>query len=289
MTKTLPAMSAAETTARSVPRLPWRERRDWFRAQLDTHPLPHLSANEIEAHFAGMPAHYWGRLTESDLAWGLETIHGFLAAAAEPGASAALPYVKWQPHSEPGLMRLMLCTWDRPGLLAKTAAALSTVRLNIFQAEVFTRSDNVVLDVFTITDADGNDSIAEHRLQELTFLLEGALSEPPRFASVWACSRHKFLVPPSAFKPCIAFDNEDSPVSTLVHIVASDRLGLLYDVLQALADFGLDVTQARIETDEGLAHDIIHVRENRGGKVVEPRRLEELRRSLERALTVEPC
>jgi len=37
-------------------------------------------------------------------------------------------------------MRLMLCTWDRPGLLAKTAAALSTVRLNIFQAVKFSHA-----------------------------------------------------------------------------------------------------------------------------------------------------
>ena len=180
----------------------------------------------------------------------------------------------------------MLCTWDRHGLLAKAAAAFSAVRLNILQANVFTRTDNVVLDEFWVSNAAARTQVSEARLEEMRFLLEGALSEPPRFASVWACSRHKFLAAPTQVPPRIVFDNETSKTSTLVGIEAADRLGLLYDILQAMAEAKLDIKQARIQTDNNLAHDTIYVTDERGQKLLDPHQLELLGAELEAALLV---
>jgi len=288
MPNSLATESAPErplTTTGPAAGLPWQQRRDWFRACLRQQPPPHLSADEVDSHFITMPAHYWERITEPDLMWSLETIHGFLKLVASAQMPATAPIVGWRQAPKSGT-RIMLCTWDRHGLLAKAAAAFSAVKLNILQAEVFTRADNVVLDQFLVTDADTGGAVTETRLREMTFLLEGALSEPPRFASVWACSRHKFLAPPARFTPRIAFDNAASPAATLVHVEAADRIGLLYDILQALADANLNVTQARIETDRDRAHDTVHVTDDRGGKVLDPQRLETLRATLETALTV---
>jgi [protein-PII] uridylyltransferase len=264
----------------------WRERREGLRTWLEQQPPAAIGADELAVHWSAMPAHYWERVNESDLVWGLETIHGFLGLLAASNVPATTPFVNWRPQPELGHTRVMLCTWDRPGLLAKAAAAFSAVRLNILRADVFTRSDNVVLDLFSVADGDKGGEASVDRLQEMTFLLEGALSEPPRFASVWACSRHKFLAPPSRVAPRIACDNQSSPTGTLVHVEAADRLGLLYDILQAITDSGFDITQAAIETEDGLARDVIHVRGPDGKKVVELRRLETLRRHLETALTV---
>jgi len=264
----------------------WQERRDWLREQLRQHPVAEISPEEIDVHFSAMPDHYWERVNEKDLAWGLETIHGFLKLVTTQNVPATAPFVNWRQMPAAGQTRIMLCTWDRHGLLAKAAAALSAVRLNILQAEVFTRTDNVVLDLFSVTHSDGHGPATATQLQEMTFLIEGALSEPPRFASVWACSRHKFLASPGRYAPKISFDNDASPVSTLVHVEASDRLGLLYDLLQALADSGLSITQACIETRNDLAYDSIYVTNARGEKVVDPRELEKLRASLQTAITV---
>src|SRR6266496_746299 len=187
--------------------LPWRERRDWYRARLEQQRLAGFSVEEVEAHFAGMPARYWERVTESELCWGLETVQGFLRTVATPNTPATTPFVNWRTVPQSNWTRVLLCTWDRQGLLAKAAAAFSAVRLNIRRADVFTRADNVVLDEFSISDANGREMVSPAQLEEMTFLLEGALSEPPRFASVWACSRHKFLALPSLLTPRITFDN----------------------------------------------------------------------------------
>ncbi|PYI83084.1 MAG: hypothetical protein DME26_15740 [Verrucomicrobia bacterium] len=263
----------------------WRER-ERLRARLEQQLPAKITAEEIEVHFAAMPPHYWERVTEADLVWGLETIHGFLKLIASPQVSATAPFVSWSQAHQPHCVRVMLCTWDRHSLLAKAAAAFSAVRLNIHQADVFTGADNVVLDQFSVTNADGRSAVSETRLQDMTFLLEGALSEPPRFASVWACSRHKFLAAPSLIAPQITFDNDTSLDSTLVHIIAADRLGLLYDILQAIADAGLNIKQARIATERNLALDTIHVTDERGQKLSGKGRIESLHERLVAALTV---
>jgi [protein-PII] uridylyltransferase len=274
-------------TATSPPRdLSWGECREWFRARLDQRFLTTISPEEIEVHFSAMPPHYWERVTEAHLVWGLETIHGFLKLVASPQVPPTAPFVNWRQTAHSSRTDVMLCTWDRHGLLAKAAAAFSAVRLSILQADVFTRGDNVVLDEFSVTDVDGRSPVRQSQLEEVSFLLEGALSEPPRFASVWACSRHKFLASPTLVAPRIACDNETSSNSTVVRIEAADRLGLLYDILQTIADAGLDIRQARIETEGHLARDTIHVADERGQKLLDQPRLELLRASLEAALTV---
>jgi [protein-PII] uridylyltransferase len=275
---TLPAVAAKG-------RLSWQERREALRARLEQQPLAAIGADEVMAHLDGMPAHYWEHVTEGDLVWGLEIIHGFLSLLATPKVEATKPFVDWHQLPESNRTHVMLCTWDRHGLLAKAAAAFSAVRLNILQADVFTRADSVVLDLFHITGSDGRSTATAEQLEQMTSLLDGALSEPPRFASFWACSRHKYLAEPSLSPPRIMFDNRTSAVHTLVQVEATDRLGLLYDILQTLADSGLDITQAQIHTDGDVARDIIHVKDAHGKKVLDPRQLEALRRQLDSSLT----
>jgi len=262
----------------------WWERRERFRGGLRQRPPSGLSSDEIEMHFSAMPAHYWEHVSESELLWGLQTVHGFLNLIASPHVPATAPFVDCRDLPEGRGSQIMLCTWDRHGLLAKSAAALSAVRLNILRADVFTRADDIVLDRFTVMDSDGHQAATAKRMEEMTFLLEGALSEPPRFASVWACSRHKYLAPPGRFPPRIEFDNQSSPTSTIIGVEAADRLGLLYDILQAVADHGLGISHASIKTDNDRAHDQIHVTGSQGQKLTEPHALEELRRSLEAAI-----
>jgi [protein-PII] uridylyltransferase len=178
----------------------------------------------------------------------------------------------------------MICTWDRHGLLAKCAACCSAVKLNIRQAEAYTRADNIVLDVFRVCNAGDPSALSPTRLNEMAFLLDGALSNPPRFASLWACSRHKFLAPPLA-PHRVTFDNSSRAGTTVILVEASDRLGLLCDILQAIADSGLNITQAHIETTNEIARDTFYVTDPRGQKVIDPGKLDTLRIKLEMSLT----
>jgi UTP:GlnB (protein PII) uridylyltransferase len=59
---------------------------------------------------------------------------------------------------------------------------------------------------------------------------------------------------------------------------------LLYDILQAIADGGLNIKQARIETEDNVARDTIHVTNGSGEKVLEQGELDSLRARLTSAL-----
>jgi [protein-PII] uridylyltransferase len=280
----LPSKTVSGSTT-AVMAVSWKERREDLRACIPKALLAKIGEEEIEAHFSNMPERYWERMTERDLEWALETVHGFLSLISTSQVPPTRPFVKWRPGTQSGSAQMMLCTWDRHGLLAKAAACFSAVRLDIVEAEVFTRRDNIVLDIFTVIDADRRSIPIQAQLQEMTFLLEGALSEPPRFASIWACSRHKFLAPAPQISAEIRIDNVCSAVSTVVHVKASNRLGLLYDILETIADKGFDVVQARISTADSCAQDTIHITDADGHRVVDASRLEALQRSLEAALT----
>src|SRR5882762_9168554 len=140
------AHSRPEAPSGPPPGLSWTARREWFRTRLESRWPAHVSAEEIEVHFSEMPPHYWEHLTEADLLWGLETIHGFLKMVASPEVPATAPFVSWRQSIDEPHTRMMLCTWDRHGLLAKAAASFSAVGLSIAQADIFTRADNIVLD-----------------------------------------------------------------------------------------------------------------------------------------------
>jgi len=269
------------------PTLPWEQRRELLCDRLKTHPLTGITPEEVHAHFQGMPARYWARVSEGELVWGLETIHDFFKSLTAPDSTGSVPVARWKAAPEQGFTKVMVCTWDRHGLLAKVASAFSAVRINIIQADVYTRADSLVLDVFRVREMEPSHVRDATRLSEMVFILDGALRQSPSFASYWACTRHKFLALPAATPPFIRFDNETSPDCTILRAEAPDRLGLLADILQALADSGLNIAQAFIDTDEDLAQDVFHFTDVSGLKILDPAHLRFIRRRLLEAIG--PC
>lgn len=223
--------------------------------------------DELEAHFRGMPVRYWESVTKGELIWALETVHAFLAKLREwetPGAPAVATF---RHCPERGFTKVMICTLDRPGLLAKIASMFSALRINILQADVYTRTDNIALDVFQVSGLNDSRPIDAERLEQLIFMLEGALNDLPRFASLWARQFHKMYEARTGPSPVLDFDNESSEATTVLRVEAPDRLGLLYDILQALHECAVNVAQAVVNTEGGIARDVFYITDRDGAKI----------------------
>jgi [protein-PII] uridylyltransferase len=249
-------------------------------SQLKASPPVGICSDEIDAHFRGMPSRYWERVTTPELVWGLEVVHKFLERVAEPASPGTTPVLDWKHFPEFGFTKVMLCTWDRQGLLAKAASAFSAVRVNILNAEAYTRADQIVLDVFRVCDSQHRPVTKVQTLEQMLFVLEGSLSDPPRFASFWAASAHKREARKAPEILNIVFDNAEPTRHTALRIETDDRIGLLSDILEALAASGVNVDQALIETAEYIACDTFYIYDQAGEKILDNARLARIREAL---------
>ena len=71
---------------------------------------------------------------------------------------------------------ILVITRDQRQLLAKICGVLAVNDINILRADVHTRDDELVLDVFQVTDVDGSPQLPESKQQRLRDQLELVIS-----------------------------------------------------------------------------------------------------------------
>jgi [protein-PII] uridylyltransferase len=192
--------------------------------------------------------------------------------------------VGWSPEEEVRA-RVTICTKDRYGLFSKIAGSMFLNRLNILEAQVHTWGNGVALDTFYVEDPTGE---IERRLQQfkkdLKEILSGKISLKlllsQREESGWIQKKVIPKVPGEA-----KVNNRDSDFYTIIEITGEDRLGVLYEITQALTDCGCDIHFARISTLGNRVVDVFYVQDEWGEKIVKPEKANHLKQLLLNRLT----
>jgi [protein-PII] uridylyltransferase len=240
-----------------------------------------IGQEELDVHFTHMPTRYWARVDEEALRSHLEIIHAFLEGLREPDADPTRPVVRWQHAPDRGVTTVEVFTWDRLGLLAKVAGAFASVGLNIVRADIFTRADNVVLDIFEVCNGDNGHVRDEARLEKMVRLLEMALKPP--VGNELPVEPFTFVPPvgsggPSVdTPPLVTFDPTRTDAHTVLVVETQDEIGLLYRILSALAASGVNCAHAIITTEAGRVGDVFFLTDTEGRKITDPLRLEQIR------------
>lgn len=240
---------------------------------------------EIDAHFVNLPERYFVAHTPREVAADVALAHRFMWNQLSPEDRTLAPVVSWHAEPDRGYAALKVCTWDRPRLFNRIAGALAAANLNILGARIFSRADGPVFDTFFVNEPStgklpGREA-RESAEQILTALLTGKELD---LASLIA--KHKPSGPlyrPAAYESVasrVAFDNQIARDRTVIEIEAEDRVGLLFDLTRTLADLGLDISFARINTEKGAAVDTFYVGEFGGSKVAAGERQAEVERAL---------
>ena len=99
-----------------------------------------------------MPDNYFRAFNVPEIVGHLELFRGFLENVSLRGDQPLAPAINWKAFPEQGHSIVSFCTWDREQLLAKIAGSFSVVPINILSADIFSRGDNVVLDIFRVCD-----------------------------------------------------------------------------------------------------------------------------------------
>jgi [protein-PII] uridylyltransferase len=248
-----------------------------------------IENEELQAHFATLPTRYFQIHAARDIVNDLLLTHRFMRQQVSEEDTALVPVVNWHNELDRGYNAVKVCTWDRAGLFSKIAGSFSVTGLNILSAQIFTRTDGIVLDTFFVTDArTGNLSGADQR-DKFESILNRALSGE-------GVDFHPMILKQKLVRPAynaytgeriptqIRFDNDASETRTLIEIETEDRIGLLYEISQTFSELDLDISAAKISTEKGAAIDTFYIRELGGGKVVTPERHRAIERRLRQAI-----
>jgi [protein-PII] uridylyltransferase len=249
----------------------------------------HLSPEELEAHFAALPPRYFQIHTAREIFDDLIIAHQFMRLQISAEDTPLAPVVNWHNEPDRGYSAVKICTWDRAGLFSKIAGSFSAVGLNILSAQIFTRSDGIVLDTFFATDAKTGTLAKMEQREEFEKRLNKVLADGEEDLPA-LIARHKNTRPfyqaytGERIPTEVRFDNESSEFRTLIEIETEDRVGLLYAISHALSELDLDISAAKILTEKGAAIDSFYIRELDGGKILDEARQKSIERKLRAAI-----
>jgi [protein-PII] uridylyltransferase len=181
--------------------------------------------------------------------------------------------------------KVTVCTKDRYGLFAKMTGSMFLNRLNILEAQVHTWGNGIVLDAFWVEDATKN---IERRLEQfkkdLGEILAGKVSQKDLLSKRKESHGIKQKVFPRVPGE-VKINNLDSDFYTILEVMGEDRLGILYEVTQALTDYGCDIHFAKISTLGNRILDVFYVQDEWGEKIDEKNRMDQLRKTVFHCLT----
>lgn len=246
-----------------------------------------VSMEELHAHFGSLPPRYFQIHNAPEITRDLALTHRFLHLQFSE-ANALEPVVDWHNEPDRGYTVVKICTWDREGLFNSITGCLSAAGLNILSAQIFTRSDAIVLDTFFVTDANtGKLANREEREKFEVLLIKVLTGGEVDFAKLLAPKRGHRAAYQSyeggQMPTKIHFDNENFG-RTAVEVETEDRLGLLYTISLALADLDLNIMAAKIVTEKGAAIDTFYVTERDGQKIEDSSRQEFITRKIRGAI-----
>ena len=152
---------------------------------------------------------------------------------------------------------------DRPFLFASAAAGISSFGFNILKAEAFSNARGRVIDTFAFAD--------EHRTldlnpEEVQNVVRTVIKSVRGEISMEQLLQRRPKVKPDArllANARVAFNNNASPVSTLIELLTQDRPGLLCDVASVISKSGSNIEVVLVDTEAKKAIDVFYV--TRGG------------------------
>ncbi len=186
--------------------------------------------------------------------------------------------IQYRHYALKGYTELTVCAYDAYGMFYRTAGTIASKKLNILRAQVYTSKNGVMIDMFQITDPEGNLCDYEEAWESVrgdlrTALMSGAgPPEPGLYVSPQPL--------PGAVTAAVAFDNETAEAFTIVDITARDRVGFLYKVTKILYDLNLDIGSAKIVTEGSRVMDSFYITDLLHKKITDTMRLDKIREAL---------
>ncbi|WP_426244004.1 [protein-PII] uridylyltransferase [Nocardioides sp. LHG3406-4] len=158
-------------------------------------------------------------------------------------------------------VRVRVIALDRVGLLADVAAMLALQRASVRGARAWTQGDVAVTE-WDVTDTAVEPAVLRQRLDSI---VAGRIDPAQRLRPAEQARDG------TALAPTVAVRTDASTVATVIEVRAADRPGVLYLVCATLAELGVTVSSAHIDTVGPQAVDVFYVQEQDAGPLADDR------------------
>ncbi|MDR3570540.1 MAG: hypothetical protein P4L43_21150 [Syntrophobacteraceae bacterium] len=246
------------------------ERAAKVKRQIESRASDLLSHAEMETYFSQLAPRYLISISPEEIVKHIQLSQKL----KEPGRACI-----WEVAAGVETAEITLMSYDRPGLLAKSAGILTLHQINITGAQAFTMNDEISILIFQCRlphparpmDWDG-------MRKDMDSLLKG------RFALDYRIAAHSAGVgqpkPLRAEPSKIVVDNESSAMYTILEVYTADRIGLLYTITRTLHELQIPISVAKITTKSDQAADAFYMLNEKRGKVTDPEQIEEIKKAL---------
>jgi len=243
--------------------------------------------DRVHFHVNNLPARYFRYRADNVLALHFKTMEQYADRRANSQKSFECA-VQWIHYDESGYSELVISSCDTPKFLQKVCCCLAIEGVNILSADVFTRKDGVILDVFKVctTDFKSARDIGESR--RIVDHLYQLGSEDDYRPEDYLVTKRSYLEEEVTYTTMIptqaVVNNELDPRTTIVEVQAVDRIGLLHDILHTIDEHDLIPIRARISTEKGAAIDWIYIKPKEGGRLTDEVKIAQLETDLQKLL-----
>ena len=248
-----------------------RARRDRVAEEIVATLSRQLDRREVEKHLQSIP-------NDSYLAlFTPEEIAHHLAAIASDGP-VSVRFVHGDGHTE-----VTVIGRDAPFALSRFCAVLSANDATIYDANIFTRDDGIIIDRFRVADAGTRRHLEERVCAKIADDLEKVVRGTLDISHLFAEHRRKWRrKPKSPVNPHTLIDVafEEGGRYTIIDVAAVDTVGFLYRVTETISRLGLDIYFAKIATRLDGILDAFYVRDRSGETLTDPERREKVRREI---------
>jgi [protein-PII] uridylyltransferase len=176
--------------------------------------------------------------------------------------------------------RIVVVSGDRPGSFARIAGVLALHGIDVIGARAHSDEQGMAASQFRIAETQsGADwtaiSVDVRRALSGELALSARLAERAR-----AYRRRRRPAAASVLPPSVVFVDAASSNATVIEVRGPDSIGLLHRVATALAEMGLDIRHATVQTIGPSVIDSFYVRTSSGAKVTDVHHRAEIERAL---------
>jgi [protein-PII] uridylyltransferase len=179
---------------------------------------------------------------------------------------------------------MILISKDEPGLFCKVSGVLALNGLNILGAQVYTRSDGLVLDIFKVEgyfEDNLNKEKQDQIKNDIKRALEGKIALDYRIAEKARLYKQSTALKRSTR---VEIDNSKSDFYTVVEVHAQDRIGLLYTITKVMFDLNLDIHLAKVSTNVDKVIDVFYVWDIYGQVLTDTEQINDVKMAIKSAI-----